>query len=462
MKKYLAFTFLLLLASLVQAQKNVSDKVNGQLGPTEYHQFILGNGLKVIHLKNDKTKDLHLRIFTNTPMMNEGNTTGLKTMSLMLPLWSKVDNKTTVNALKSFGGNIKIQGNHYLASAPLKNKDQCLSIISSAIQKPNVTDVDFEEIKSFCQKRVELEQQNEDSRFNQTIFKIIYKKYPFGEIMDSASISRISQKMVIGHHKKYFLPNITFIAIESNMSHKKAQEIIEKYFGNWEKITLFKEYIPKPKPITTTQWGFIVDTDAQVPKASIAHSIFLHPVRANTYRADILNEIIALRMKKAGLNDLLTDNMAFEKNRDLGNFGISFRGKSPKDIAAAVTKTLDILKALQSEPVSEKELSLAKKNLYAKRTAALHEINSRLKLGINIMRFKRYDKFYNNVKENYEEITPEDLHNFAVQLIQPQKMYILFSGKPEDQNELQNQPDIPQLAKYNLDGSRMEKFNIRD
>ena len=60
------------------------------------------------------------------------------------------------------------------------------------------------------------------------------KDHPYGEVQTEATINNIEVADVKAYYETFFKPNIAYLAIVGDMTKEEAEEVVPKYFANWE------------------------------------------------------------------------------------------------------------------------------------------------------------------------------------------------------------------------------------
>ncbi|MDI2113298.1 M16 family metallopeptidase [Commensalibacter nepenthis] len=170
-------------------------------------------------------------------------------------------------------------------------------------------------------------------------------------------------------YKKSFRPDLTTIVVAGNITPEQAKATVEKYFGQW------KAEGPKPdlnmptRPNSKSSDVHVPDKSAVQNSVALVESIGLDVHHPDHYLLNLGNEVLSggfagrfykdLRVKTGYVYNVNSD---FSWSQTRGAYSISF-GADPNKVALARKAALKDLTAMQTAPVTDDELQLAKASL---------------------------------------------------------------------------------------------------
>lgn len=220
---------------------------------------------------------------------------------------------------------------------------------------------------------------------------------------------------------KYYRPNNAILVVTGNTTVDQIKMLSEKWFGDISSGVIPKRNIPQEPPQTT----FIHrDHQANVPVDAIYmafHTVSrTHP---DYYATDLLSDVLCNGSSSRLFRRLLKEQKLFTQidayitgSLDPGLLiieGKPAEGISIETAEAAIWKELDLL---IQEPISEQELQKLKNKIES--NLVFSEINI-LNKAINLAFFELLGdaSLINREVEEYQKITPIDIHRIARQLL---------------------------------------------
>ncbi|MDI2089822.1 M16 family metallopeptidase [Commensalibacter oyaizuii] len=186
---------------------------------------------------------------------------------------------------------------------------------------------------------------------------------------DPALVKKLTLQDLNDFYKKSFRPDLTTIVIAGNITPEQAKASVEKYFGNWENIG------PKPnldmptRPDSKSSFVHVPDKTAVQNSVALVESINLDVHHPDHYLLNLGNEVLSggfagrfykdLRVKTGYVYNVNSD---FGWSRTRGSYSITF-GADPDKVSLARKAALKDLTAMQTSPVTDNELQLAKASL---------------------------------------------------------------------------------------------------
>ncbi len=170
-------------------------------------------------------------------------------------------------------------------------------------------------------------------------------------------------------YQQSFRPDLTTIVVAGNITPEKAQATVEKYFGSWKAKGVRPNLDLPQRPNSKTSYIHVPDKSAVQSSVALVESIPMNVYHPDHYALNLGNEILSggfagrfykdLRVKTGYVYNV---NSSFDWSRTRAGYNISF-GADPDKVDLARKAALKDLQAMQTQPVSEHELQLAKASL---------------------------------------------------------------------------------------------------
>lgn len=186
---------------------------------------------------------------------------------------------------------------------------------------------------------------------------------------DPNKVMQITMQDLNQFYQQTFRPDLTTIVIVGNITPTQAKATVEKYFGHWQ-LTGPKPNLDLPqRPNNKASYVHVPDKSAVQNSVALIESLPLNIHHKDHYALNLGNEILSggfagrfykdLRVKTGYVYNVNSD---FDWSRTRASYNISF-GADPDKVGLARQAALKDLQAMQSHPVSNNELQLAKASL---------------------------------------------------------------------------------------------------
>ncbi len=184
-----------------------------------------------------------------------------------------------------------------------------------------------------------------------------------------AKVMKLTLQDLKDFYHKSFRPDLTTIVIVGNITPNKAKATVEKYFSSW-KTTGSKPNLDLPQRSNNkTSYVHVPDKTAVQNSVTLVESLPLNVYHPDHYALNLGNEILSggfagrlykdLRVKTGYVYNV---DSSFDWSRTRASYSINF-GADPNKVILAHKAILKNLYSMQTQPVSEHELQLAKASL---------------------------------------------------------------------------------------------------
>lgn len=247
--------------------------------------------------------------------------------------------------------------------------DEGLRLLASMLQQPLLKDVEVERKIILEEALEDLNQDGEEISPDLLIAKLLWPDHPLSQptIGLQTSIANIGPEDLQNHHRRYYSPANTVIALAGRVDHQSALVTAEKWFGRWQGET------PPPAPPLVvmeapagpkTVWK--KDPDSQVniqitfavPGRNSSHTPALRMLRRILSAGGTSRLMLQLR-ENLGLTYNAEAHLAMFE--ECGSFAVDL-SVMPTNLVAAVNEVLTIFEDLSSTPVEDDELKRAIRN----------------------------------------------------------------------------------------------------
>lgn len=273
----------------------------------------------------------------------------------------------------------------------------------------------------------------EDFSFTK-VSEIAFKNSPLKyDILGSEKdVKKYDEKLLTEFYNKYYIPNNCYISIVSPFSHEYVQEIVDKYFKNWERKKLYKKDILNEENIEIKKVSYKKDIEQSTviylytfyglsKKEELALKILNHRLGEST------NSVLfrELREKRGFAYDVYTDLDLSPNVKTLCIYA-SISKENLDDTLKVIDKCVDDVKKEKIQ-FNEDTTKLMKKVL---KTAIAFTLEDASDLG-NYVLHQSIDgenlfQFYEDIKE-LSSVEKKDIYNVSKKVFNNPSIHILLN-----------------------------------
>ncbi len=445
MKKHIIFLCLALV--FVSAQAQVDRTKAPALAPARaieigaYQTFTLKNGLQIFVVENHKLPRVQFSLQLKNDAIYQGEKEGYIEMAgTLMGTGTKTKTKAQIDEETDFiGANLSTSSNGIFASSLTKHSGKLLDLMSDVLYNPAFAPEEFEKLKTQTLSGLAAGKDNPDVIAGNVRNALRYgKQHPYGLFTTEKSVAAITMDDIKGYYNTYFKPNNAYLIIVGDIDLKTAKGLSEKYFAKWVKGEVKNPTYPQPKEPAKT-YVALVDRPASVQSViNITYPVDLKPGTQDAIKARVTNQILGVGFS-ARLNQNLREKNGFtygsgsQLNADnlIGSFNASASVRN-EVTDSSVFELLSELKRIVNEPVTEKELILAKAEISGAFGRSLESPQTIANFALNTAKYNLPKDYYNNYLKYIDAITLADVQAAAKKFIRPENAHIVVVGKGSD------------------------------
>jgi len=442
---------LLMLAALAtqllpaQEEKFRSKAPEGGPAPTieigNYEQFTLDNGLQVIVVENHKLPRVSFQLLVDIPPIEQGEFAGTAELAgQMLSRGTENRTKAEVDAAVDFiGADFSTDEDGMFGACLTKHQDQLLEIMSDVLLHPSFAEEEFEKVQKQRLSELSLNQSSADFIASNVGQALRYDDHPYGAIITSKTLSKLTVEKCKSYYEDYFKPNISYLAIVGDIDIKEAKAVAEKYFGEWEQGEIEKDFFQRPSPPENTEVDFVHKDGAVQSVISITYPVNLKPGTEDAIVANVLNTMLGGGMLNSRLNKNIREDKGY-------SYGVSSTLRNDKHIGyftaggsvrnevtdSAIVEFLSEMNRLREEPVSETELNSVKSYIFGSFARAMERPQTVARLALNTIRYKLPKDYYSTYLKQIDATTVEEVQMAAKKYILPGRAHIVVVGNKQE------------------------------
>lgn len=424
-------------------------------------QFTLANGLKVIVVENHKIPQISYQLTINRDEILEKEKSGLSGIAgSLLATGAAGKTKAEIDeAVDYIGGSLSTGGTGGFASSLTKHTDKILGLFSDVILKPTFPEDEFEKIKTQTLSGLQTEKDDPNAISTNVSSALVYgKDHPYGEITNESTVSNVSLEDCKNYYNTYFKPGSAYLVIVGDITPDAAKAKAEKYFGSWPAGTTPKYTYPFPKTLEKTDVAFVDKPGAVQSVINITYALDLKPGSADVLPVRVMNTILG-----SGFSGRLFKNLREDKAYTYGAYSSLEPDKLVAEFSAnasvrnevtdsAVTQFLVELEKLKNEPVSQKELDLAKSFIAGGFARSLESPQTVAGFALNTDMYNLPADYYQTYLQRLAAVTVDDVSRVAKKYITPSKARIVVVGNKDEV--------MSKLVSFDKDDGKIQLYDI--
>jgi zinc protease len=366
---------------------------------------------------------------------------------------SKRDALQIAADLEALGGSLSSNSGtdgSYVSWRSLKdNAKPLMELASEVVLTPSFPAADVERVRN---DRVTAILQQKDSPF-QTAFRVLAScmygdAHPYGHVPlgDDAAIKTITRDELVSFYRASYSPNNAALVLSGDLSTEEAKELAKNAFGSWRGSG---QEVPRPNVGTPIAEKIIVVDQPGAPQTAVAVAQFGVPRSDPKFeQINVMNQILG------GLfSSRVNMNLREKHGYTYGAFSFmqSQRGPGPFVVAASVRtdvtgpsiqEMMNEVHGMQEQPVTEKELALAKDSVSRSLPALFQTTDDTVGTIGELYLFELPPDYYASLPARIQGMTASEVQDVAKNFLKPDQMKIIAIG---DRAAIE-----PQIQKLNL------------
>lgn len=452
MKKILLSIAALSLFTAVHAQK-LDRSVRPKPGPApeiklgDAESFTLDNGLRVFVVENHKLPAVTYSIMLDIRPTAEGNKSGMNGMvGELITSGTKTRSKDKFDEeTDMISANIGAGSSSIFGRSLTKYQDQMLELMSDALMNANFQQKELDKLKKQALSGLEAGKTDPDDMMSNVSSVLNYgANHPYGEVTTEETINNITLADCNAYYKKYFRPNVAYMAIVGDINLAKAKEMANKYFGKWEKGDVPRSEYPAVNAPAKTGVAFVSRDGAVQSAVSITYPINLMVGTPDVIKARVLNQVLGGSFQRLDKNLRETHAWTYGSNSSIsaddivGNVDVNVQCRNGVT-DSAIVEMMKEMNAMRTTPLTPEELQGAVNFISGVFALGLENPQTIAQYAINIERYKMPKDYYKNYLKNLSATTAADIQATAQKYLKPENANIIVVG---------NKSEIPKLKQF--------------
>lgn len=445
MKKFILYIGSIVLFGSTLYAQDVDRSIRPKAGPAPEIQmgtaqsFISSNGIKVYVVENHKLPVVSYSIDLDIRPEIQGDMVGFQDfIGELLTAGTKTKSKDQFNEeLDMLGATLSIGNDGIYMQSLKKNSDKLLALCGEVLTSPNFSQSELDKLKKQAKSNL-AQNQDDPEAMSQNITSILNygKKHPYGEVMTSESVDKITLDRCKKFFETYFRPNVAYMAVVGDITLAEAKAQVEKNFGKWQKKAVPVAVYPVPKPPSGAAVGIVNKTGAVQSVINVTYPINMKQGSPDEIKLKVANGILG-----GGSTGRLFQNLRETHAWTYGSyssfqsdelpFGGNFSATSNSTTSASDSSVAEILKEmsrLRTELVPQDQLQGYKNYMAGTFALGLENPRTLARYAINEKKYNMPKDYYKNYLKNVEAVTAQDVMEVAKKYITPGVAYITVAG----------------------------------
>lgn len=437
----------------------------------EYNVFDLANGLKVIVVENHKLPRVSYQISLNNLSLYEGEQAGYVSFAgSLLSRGTKSKSKADIDkTVDQLGASLSTSSRGVFGSSLTKHQGTLLEVMSDVLLNPSFPKEEFEKVKTQTLSGLQSAKDDPNTIASNVVANVNYPKgHPYGEVQTEETVNRIELKKCKEYYDTYFKPNNAYLTVVGDITLAEAKANAEKYFGSWKKGNIPSLKYEEPAKPMKPSVAFANKDGAVQSVIKVTYPIDMKPGSEEALHASVMNAILGGGVFLGRLMQNLREDKAFtygarssvSPDRLAGSFsaGASVRTEVTD---SSVVEFLYEMDRIATEPVSAKDLRLAKNSMAGSFARSLESPQSLARYAQNIVRYNLPEDHYDTYLERLEGITIADVQNIAKKYVTKDNANIVIVGnKDEIADKLTVFDGDGELDFFDAFGNKLEKQEV--
>ncbi|MEN2284257.1 pitrilysin family protein [Algoriphagus sp. SE2] len=432
-------SFLIAVVSFAQLDRSQFPKSGPapEIKIGEAETFTLDNGLKVFVVKNDKLPRVSFTLVLERDPLLEGDKAGLTGfVGEMMTAGTTNRTKDQLDEEVDFiGASLSASSTSIFASSLKKHQAKVLELMADVLYNPVFPQEELDKLRKQSLTGLASSKDDPGAISARLTSAMMYgKDHPYGEIETEETINNITVADIKNYYETFFKPNIAYLAIVGDMDKAEAEKVVKEYFASWEPGDVPTFTYETPKRPETSVVG-LVDRSSSVQ----TNINIVQPVELKIGDEDYISSRLVNQILGGGSSSRLFMNLREDKGYTYGAYSSISSDKLIGQFSAnaavrtevtdsAVVQFIYELDRLVKSGVTEEELEKAKSNLAGSFGRSLESPSTIANFALNTERYNLPKDYYATYLQKMNSYTVEDINKTAVDLIQPDKMYITAVG----------------------------------
>lgn len=407
----------------------------------QYETFELKNGLKVYVIENHKLPRVTYFLSIDRERVMQGDKTGyLSMVGQMMRRGTGTRTKEQLDEEIDFiGASISATSSNVFASGLSKYDEQIMELMTDIAFNPIFPQQELEKLRTQVLSRLAANKESPDYIAENVNRKLVYgANHPYGEITTEETVNNVTVDDLVQHHKKYFIPNISYLAVVGDVNFKDVKKLVKTYFGNWEPADVEMSPYEKPTAPEKNQVNLVNRPNAVQSVISVTYPVYLPFGSEDEIKVRVMNQILG-----GSFSGKLNMNLREDKGYTYGSRSsiqadelmsqFTARASVRNEVSdSAIVQIFYEMEQMRKGEISDEELELAKNAISGDFSRSLENPRTIGTFALNVAIRSYPDDYYTTYLQQVQAVTLEDVLAMVEKYLKPENAYINIVGKADD------------------------------
>ena len=407
----------------------------------EPYSFKLDNGLQVFVVEDHTVPMLSFYLQLDHDPVLEGAKKGYVDMAGSM-LDKGTENRSRQEIAKKvdgMGASLSSSGNSIYAESLRKNSSELLKVMADVLMNPTFPEEQLGKAKK-RQKSAIKQQKSSAGAIRRNVGKstAFGKDHPYGEVTTQETLDSIKLEDLEAHYKKYWRPNVSYLAVVGDVKPEKAEEMVRSSLADWEKGEVPSHDHKMPQPPSENKVAIANKNGAAQASLAFGYPVDLAPGDKDLLPAKLMNSVLG----GSGFSSRLFKNLREDKGYTYGVYsGLSddplvgrfFAGGNVAHAKAdsSVIQIRKEIKKLKKGGISKKELKAHKQLKSGAFTRNLEDPQTIARYAVNIDRYDLPEDYYKNYLKRLDQVSKQEVDQAAKRYLRPDSSHIVVVGQED-------------------------------
>ena len=406
-------------------------------------ETVLANGLQVALLEDHKLPTFSLQLIVRGGgLADPADRRGLAmaTASLLREGTQRLSSRDIAEQLATLGAGLSAtaspaSGESVVTVTGLaEHMDATLKLAAEVVRNPSFPKSELEKYKARLQSQIQYQRSLPAFVAQEQFMRAVYADHPASYIVPADDVlAALAPEHLAGYHARWYRPNNALLIVYGDVTLAELRNKLEREFGSWQKGEVSPAKLP---PLAAPEKSRVLLVDRP---GSVQTSLWIGGIGIERNSPDYFAVLVMNHVLGGGPASRLFMNLREDKGYTYGVYS-SFNGSSfpgvmvaTTDVRTAVTagalgELQAELKRIASEPVSDTELTAARRALIGRFALSL---DAPAALVGNLATQKLYDlpaDYWDTYPQRVEAITPADIQRVARRYYAPERLQLVAVG----------------------------------
>ena len=427
--------------------------------------FTLENGLQVFVVENHKLPKVSFQLTIDKDPVVENGHVGLSSMmGDMMSAGTTTKTKLEIDEEIDFiGASISTYSSGFYASCLSKHTEKVLGLASDILLNPAFPKEELIKKKKRLMSSLKSLKTDANAISARVGDVLKYgKNHPYGEVQTSSDVNSITVELCREYYSTYFRPNISYLVIVGDINIEESKELVNKYFGSWEKSNVPSHKYEIPSKSKGVRIAFVNKPGAVQSQISVMYPVDYKVGAPDQTEVSVMSSIFG-----GAFSSYLNANLREDKGYTYGARGRISPDKLIGQFSAgasvrnevtdsAVVEFLAEMNHIKNELVSDEDINRIKNNMNGDFALSLERSQTIARFALNIVRYNLPKDYYQTYLSRLQTVSKEDVQIAAKKYVDPNNCIILVVGNQEVAKSLEKFDSDRQIEFFDINGDALK------